>query len=101
MGMEKFEAKNPTSQLFICCKEKEGKPCCASKGSVAMVDELKAWLKEKNLNKQLRVSQSSCLGHCENGITACLYPQNTWFKEVTPGDIESFKELLVSLTPQK
>ncbi len=94
--MEESQLPKPLAQLFICCKVKEGKPSCGQKGSIQMVEDLKIWLKENQLNKKLRVSQSSCLGQCESGITACLYPKDQWFKNVTPSDLENLKKILIS-----
>lgn len=59
-----------------------------------MVKDLKAWAKNEGLKEQIKVSQSSCLGLCEKGITACLYPQNQWFERLEHSDLDQIKELL-------
>lgn len=88
---------NPTAHLFICCRSRDnGKACCSSKGAETLVTELKAWVKSEGLKKQIRVSRSSCLDHCEKGIAAVLYPQNQWFTDIATTDIESLKDLLKS-----
>lgn len=86
----------PLAHLFICCRKKEGKKsCCAPKGAHDIVDELKKWVKKNGLKKQIKVAESSCLGHCESGVTACLYPSNRWFDELTPEDVPKLKKLLL------
>lgn len=87
---------NSQLQLFICGKKKEGKACCADKGAPEMVETLKTWLKENKLNKHFRVSQTTCLGHCENGITACFYPENLWFTEIQSSDLPILKEMIIN-----
>lgn len=87
------------AHLFICTNkpDKDGK--CGSKGSEELRAELKQRCKEafgKNLD--LRVNSSGCLGQCERGITAVLYPQGKWFFELNKkdGDIlfEAVKEAM-------
>lgn len=95
--MEKLPDR-PTAHLFICCRERNGKECCADKKAEDLVDELKKWIKEKGLKKQLKVSKSSCLGHCESGIAACLYPQNIWFDRIRLEDSKELKRLLIEST---
>ncbi len=87
----------PQAHLFICTRErKEGKDCCSAQGAEEMVDELKSWVKKEGLKKQIKVSRSSCLGYCESGITACIYPQNQWFHQLTPSDIPQLKTKLLN-----
>lgn len=37
----------------------------------------------------VRVNASGCLGHCEEGITAVMYPQGEWKLNLTPSDTET------------
>lgn len=87
------------AHLFICTNkpDKEGK--CGSKGSEKLRDELKARCKEAfGKTGEYRVNSSGCLGHCERGITAVIYPQGKWFFELTTDDgdllFEEFKKAL-------
>ncbi len=59
-----------------------------------MVKDLKSWVKEEGLKSKVKVSKSSCLGHCESGITACIYPQNEWFHELEPKNLQALKNML-------
>lgn len=95
--MEKLPDQ-PKSHLLICCRDKSGKECCADKNADELVDDLKKWVKENGLKKQLKVSKSSCLGYCESGITACLYPQNLWLHRIKSKDINEIKNLLIEST---
>lgn len=84
----------PKGHLFICCRQRKGKASCGAKNSLDMVDKIKTQIKKEGLKNQLKVSQSSCLGFCERGITACLYPQNQWFFDLNEESWPSLLELL-------
>jgi (2Fe-2S) ferredoxin len=83
------------AHLFICCREREGnKACCSKKGAESLFEELKSWVKSEGLKAKIKVSKSSCLGHCEEGITACLYPQNQWFTHIKKDNLEDLQKML-------
>lgn len=84
----------PQAHFIICCRSKENKKCCSLKSADELVDQLKSWVKKENLKNKIKISKSSCLGFCESGITACLYPQNQWFHNVKLEDMENLKDML-------
>ncbi|MBX9767538.1 MAG: (2Fe-2S) ferredoxin domain-containing protein [Bdellovibrionales bacterium] len=73
--------------LFICTNTREGKECCSAKGAEALRAEVKDLCK-KNGWKGVRVNASGCLGHCERGIAAVLYPAGEWLVELGPEDAD-------------
>ena len=82
------------AHLFICCKNKQSKACCSEKNAQELFKKLKEWTKTSGTQQQIKVSQSSCLGHCEQGITACIYPQNQWFTGLSLDSEGELKKLL-------
>ncbi len=56
--------------------------------------ELKDWVVRENLKDVIKVSKSFCLGFCEKGITACLYPHNKWFTNISPSDSKKIMVML-------
>ena len=88
--------KNVKRHLFICCRQKTDKACCHDKQAPTLVKNLKIWLKEEGLYESIKVSQSSCLGHCQEGITACLYPENRWFTQLSLDQEDTIKRILRS-----
>ena len=66
------------AHLFICTNapDKEGK--CGHKKSENLRKNLKARA-QQDLGKEVRVNMSGCLGFCEKGIAAVIYPQQKWF----------------------
>ena len=93
--MEKLE-KDLKAHLFICCRNKENKACCAAKNSEAMAQSLKDWVKTQGLKDQIKVTKSLCLGHCETGITAVIYPQKQWFHHIQEKDLDEIKNMLLN-----
>ncbi len=85
------------AHLFICTNEKQGKPCCAARDAAALRDSLKKISKDpaRGWAGRVRVNNSGCLGHCEDGIAAVLYPQGQWFTNLKSDDVELLTEVLV------
>ena len=71
--------KKLTAHLFVCTNEKKGE-CCGEKGGAQLRARVKELSKEHPEWKgQVRINSSGCLGRCEEGIVAVLYPQGKWF----------------------
>jgi (2Fe-2S) ferredoxin len=75
-----------TKHLFICtrCTEQTGK----MGGGKELKDLLKAATRELPpfAEKSYRISESGCLGQCKKGISAVLYPEQTWITELETAD---------------
>jgi (2Fe-2S) ferredoxin len=82
------------AHLFICTNKKDGKTCCADKGSEALRARLKDWAKAEFGKQDVRINASGCLDRCAEGITAVLYPQNIWLTEIKADDDEKLKTVL-------
>lgn len=75
------------AHLFVCTNapDKDGK--CGHKNSENMRRSLKERC-TKEFGKDVRVNMSGCLGFCERGITAVIYPQSKWFFDLKTTDEE-------------
>ena len=92
--------KSVKAHLLVCCRQRDGKPCCSSKGAEELVTNLKSWVKNNGLKDEIKVTKSSCLGHCENGITATLYPHNKWWVDIDKSHEDELKsQLLKTIEP--
>lgn len=89
--------KSPKTHLFICtsctysCNGRESDPADAA----ALRKNLKNRAREVFPKDEVRVSAVECLGECENGIAAVLYPDGEWFLNLRP---ESEDELFTKLS---
>jgi predicted metal-binding protein len=89
----KSDSPQMKAHLFVCTNrpDKEGK--CGSKGSEKLRDEVKERCRNAfGKIPELRVNASGCLGYCEQGISAVLYPQGRWFLELKADDGEKLFE---------
>ncbi|MCC6138814.1 MAG: (2Fe-2S) ferredoxin domain-containing protein [Bdellovibrionaceae bacterium] len=95
--MEKTNASLPQLQMFVCTRTKPDGASCGPKGASELRDSLKKWVKEQGMHKKVKVTASLCLGHCENGITVVVHPDNEWFIKVNAhDDIEALKNLILN-----
>lgn len=82
-------ARDPNAleaHLFICTNIKERGECCGKKGGAELRDRLKKICAEpeRGWKGRLRVNAAGCLGHCERGVAAVLYPEGRWFFDLRP-----------------
>jgi (2Fe-2S) ferredoxin len=80
------DGRNLEAHLFVCTNHREGgKKSCAGSGSVELRNELKQLCQSesKGWHGRVRVNTAGCLGRCEEGIVAVLYPKGEWLTELT------------------
>lgn len=85
------------AHLFICVNDRgEGaKESCARKGAQDLRDRVKTLCFERGFPKgSYRINNSGCLGPCERGISAVLYPKGEWILDNTPEDAEKLVNLV-------
>lgn len=70
--------------VFVCTNERSGaEASCGKKGGSILREELKALVKsgDQFKGKKIRVSQSGCLGRCQEGIATLVMPHGEWIVE--------------------
>ncbi len=88
--MSRFE-----KHVFVCLNERtasDARGCCNAKGAAQVLDLLKGAVHERGLNKRIRVQRAGCLDHCEQGVAIVVYPEATWYGNVTPADCAEIVE---------
>ena len=60
---------------------------CAARGSEALVEELKRASRSAGQATRVRVMTSSCIDHCEHGVTAAVMPDGVLLGQLTAGDV--------------
>lgn len=87
--MSKFKA-----HLFVCTNspDKEGK--CGHKNSELLRRQVKELASKQAWAKDVRINSAGCLGFCEHGIAAVLYPQNEWLLDLKESDSEKLLSLV-------
>lgn len=66
------------AHLFICTNGKDMQGKCGHKNSETLRKQLKETCSKQPWAKEVRINAAGCLGQCENGIAAVLYPQGIW-----------------------
>jgi (2Fe-2S) ferredoxin len=84
---------------FVCTNQRPDghpKPCCASRGGLHLRDELKRMVAEAGLTGRVKVFQSGCLSHCEQGPTVVTFPDGQVHTGVTEADLPELLDALAA-----
>lgn len=84
-----------TKHVFLCTNQKaEGKTCCANTGGSPFFLYTKEKLRELKLHGEgkVRISQSGCLGRCNEGPCLVIYPEAVWYTYSNYADIDEIIE---------
>lgn len=76
--------------MLICVNEREeGQMCCNAHGAAKMLDVAKDRVKALQIDGpgKVRVNKSGCLGRCDKGPVAVVYPEGVWYSYVDEEDI--------------
>ena len=74
--------------VFVCTNQKEKGECCGAKDSAQLRAEVKDACKRNGWNS-VRVNAAGCLGHCELGIAAVIYPAGDWLVNLKASDTQT------------
>lgn len=77
------------AHLFVCTSCTYNHPEgveSSPEEALLMRKNLKNRARELYSKKEVRVSASTCLGECEHGIAAVMYPKGEWFLGLRPKD---------------
>jgi (2Fe-2S) ferredoxin len=76
--------------LFCVNEREEGQMCCSANGAAKMLDFAKDRVKALQLDGpgKVRVNKSGCLGRCDQGPVAVVYPEGVWYSYVDEEDIQ-------------
>jgi len=93
------EGKFPyVCHLFVCVNDRHGeRKSCADGQALALKDYFKDQVATRGWRGRVRVSQSGCLGLCEQGPNVLLYPQSVWFRGVTLPDADNILNRVADL----
>lgn len=80
--------------ILVCCNQKDVNDAtlCGNRGSLELHSELKQYVKENGLQKDVRVVKSGCLDYCGLGPVVCVEPEHVWMKNVEKKDLDEIKK---------
>ncbi|MFC1834477.1 ferredoxin [Thermodesulfobacteriota bacterium] len=75
--------QKPDHHIFVCASFRgtEAKGKCIKKDSMQLIPYMQEELADRGLNAM--VSSTGCLNLCEEGPVMVIYPQGTWYRDVT------------------
>ena len=92
--------KNRTyrKEVIVC-----GGTGCMSSGNDKILENLQNKVKELGLESEIRIVKTGCVGFCEKGPIVKIMPDNTFYAEVTPDDVDEIvaKDLITNETVKK
>ncbi len=75
------------SHVLVC-----GGTGCTSSGSGEIINRLEKGLKEKGLEKEVKVVRTGCFGLCEAGPIVIIYPEGAYYSRVSADDVSEIIE---------
>jgi (2Fe-2S) ferredoxin len=96
------DGRNLDTHLFICTNFREKEGSCSQKGSVELREKVKKMCQDpaRGWHGRIRVNTAGCLGRCEEGITAVLYPQAQWMTRLTTESADVLEKAIASVLNQ-
>ena len=85
-------------EVIVC-----GGTGCMSSGNDKILENLQNKVKELGLESEIRIVKTGCVGFCEKGPIVKIMPDNTFYAEVTPDDVDEIvaKDLITNETVKK
>ena len=71
------------SHVLVC-----GGTGCSSSGSAKLIERFEEQLKEKGLDKEVKVVRTGCFGLCEAGPVVIVSPEGTFYSRVKVEDVD-------------
>jgi (2Fe-2S) ferredoxin len=77
-----LHAHRPVKKHVLVCTNAD----CAERGAVSLVESLRRAVKRADIQRDVRVTRTSCMGRCGEGPTVVVYPDGVWYRGVRGED---------------
>ncbi|PID28747.1 MAG: NADH-quinone oxidoreductase subunit NuoF [Candidatus Cloacimonadota bacterium] len=75
------------TDFLLCCGSG-----CVSAGAMKIKNALVKKLKEKNIEEEVNIIETGCMGPCDYGPVAMVYPEGIFYVKLTPEDVDEITE---------
>lgn len=86
---------SPKYHIFVCTSCRVNgtqKGFCFSKGSVDLIQRFMEEIEERDLSGAVMVTNTGCFGMCSRGPIVVIYPEGTWYGNVTEEDVATIMD---------
>jgi (2Fe-2S) ferredoxin len=86
---------SPKYHIFVCTSCRINglqKGFCYSKGSVDLVQKFMEEVDDRGLSSDVMITNTGCFGICDKGPIAVIYPEGTWYGNLTEDNIEKIMD---------
>lgn len=85
----------PKFHIFVCTSCRTNgtqKGFCHTKESVRIVEKFMEEIEDRDLSSECMITNTGCFGICSRGPIAVIYPEGTWYGNLTPAAVEEIME---------
>jgi (2Fe-2S) ferredoxin len=85
----------PKYHIFVCTSSRpngQQKGFCYSKDGVEIVSRFMEEIDERELMDEVMITNTGCFGICNKGPIVLIYPEGTWYGNVSPDDVGEIVE---------
>ena len=89
----------PKHHIFVCSSARltgEIKGFCAQNEGLEILENFVEEVQERELDGDMMVTNTGCLGMCTMGPIVIVYPEGTWYGKVAADDVEEIMDALES-----
>lgn len=82
---------SPKYHVLICTSCRINgvqKGFCYSKEATSIVQRFMEEIEDRDLSSEVMITNTGCFGICDKGPIVVIYPEGTWYGNVTPDDVE-------------
>lgn len=89
--------EKPKHHIFVCGSARlvgENKGFCLQKGGVDIIQAFNEEIQDRELDSDVMITSTGCLGICSMGPIVIIYPEQTWYGKVSEDDVEEIMDAL-------
>ncbi|PKM52147.1 MAG: 2Fe-2S ferredoxin [Firmicutes bacterium HGW-Firmicutes-7] len=89
--------EKPKHHIFVCTSSRltgENKGFCVQQKGKEIIQAFVEALQDRDLESEILVTNTGCLGLCTMGSIVIIYPDQIWYGKVTVEDVEEIVDAL-------
>jgi sirohydrochlorin cobaltochelatase len=82
-AMPHVHAHRPLKRHVLVCSNAD----CADRGGLLVLDAMRRAVRRAGVQREVRVTKTSCMGRCGEGPALVIYPDGVWYRSVQANDV--------------